>query len=110
MPYDDPDPTDPLTLHGVAFETEDDEAMLDMVRCFIEEFARLGFTGDRILQVFKTKGYVGPHGAYRLLGEEAIRELVDEEMELRPRLVRGTVPETCRTHSGLSLPVIELSH
>lgn len=110
MPYDDPDPTDPLTLHGVAFETEDDQAMLDMVRCFIEEFARLGFNGDRILQVFRTKGYVGPHGAYCLLGEEVIRNLIDEEMELRPQPVRGTGTEICRTHLGLSLPVIELSH
>jgi hypothetical protein len=111
MPYDDPDPTDPMTLHGVAFQSPDAGAMLDMVRCFIEEFARLGFDGERILRVFRTPGYVGPYGAYCELGEEAVRNLIDEEMQLRPHEVRSAPNTTaCSADADLSLPVIQPEH
>lgn len=39
MPYDDPDPTDPMTLHSVVVETRDNSAMTDMAECFIDEYA-----------------------------------------------------------------------
>lgn len=77
MPYDDPDPTDPMTLHGVAVETADDSAMLDMAECFIDEYARLGFDANRILHMFNTRGYAGPFMAATVLGKERIRALVD---------------------------------
>ncbi|MEK6674933.1 MAG: hypothetical protein AABZ47_04675 [Planctomycetota bacterium] len=77
MPYDDPDPTDPMTLHGVAVETSDDAAMCEMAECFIDEYARLGFDADRILHMFNTRGYAGPFMATTALGKERIRELVD---------------------------------
>lgn len=77
MPYDDPDPTDPMTLHGVAVETTDDAAMLEMAECFIEEYARLGFDANRILHMFTIRGYAGPFMAATVLGMERIRELVD---------------------------------
>ena len=64
MPYDDPDPTDPMTLHGVAVETEDDGPMIDMAACFVEEYLRSGFDADRVLGVFKTQGYAGPFLAF----------------------------------------------
>ena len=77
MPYADPDPTDPMTLHGVVVETADDSAMLEMAECFIDEYARLGFDANRILHMFRTKGYAGPYMATEILGEEAIHDLVD---------------------------------
>ncbi len=78
MPYDDPDPTDPMTLHGVVVETPDDSAMVEMAECFIDEYARLGFDADRILHLFNTKGFAGPHMAAQALGEECIRRLVEQ--------------------------------
>jgi hypothetical protein len=106
MPYQDPDPTDPMTLHGVEIETESDEAMVDMAACFIEEYARLGFDSDRILRMFHTQGYAGPAMALRVLGEERIRELVVQEMALRgPRFSKKN--RCTATSTGISLPVLE---
>jgi len=78
MPYDDPDSTDPLTLHGVAVETSDDSAVLEMAECFIDEYARLGFTADRILHLFDARGYAGPYMATMVLGRDRIRRLVED--------------------------------
>lgn len=77
MPYDDPDPTDPMTLHGVELETADDSAMLEMAECFIDEYARLGFDANRILHMFNTRGFAGPFMATQALGKQKIKELVD---------------------------------
>ena len=78
MPYEDPDPTDPMTLHGMMFETEDDAAVREMAACFIEEYLRLGFSADRILKMFRTPGYAGTRLACAALGEETIAALIDE--------------------------------
>ncbi len=78
MPYDDPDPTDPMTLHGVVVETDDPTAMREMAACFIDEYLRMGYTRDRVQSMFRIPQYVGPYMAYESLGEEAIAELIDE--------------------------------
>jgi hypothetical protein len=77
VPYNDPDPSDPMTLHGVVVETTDDLAMRDMAECFIDEYARLGFDANRILHLFSTRGYAGPHLALQVLGEGRIRDMVN---------------------------------
>jgi len=106
MPYEDPDPTDPMTLHGVEVETTSDEAMIEMATCFVEEYARMGFDADRIWRMFHTQGYAGPALALHALGEERIGEVIAEELALRgPRLSRK---ERCTYDSaGISLPVLE---
>jgi len=48
-----------------------------MAECFIDEYARLGFDAERILHMFRVKGYAGPYMATELLGEPAIRDLVE---------------------------------
>ena len=106
MPYDDPDPTDPMTLHGVGVETDSDDAMVEMATCFIEEYARLGFDAERIERMFHTQGYAGPAMALGQLGEDRIRTLIAEEIALRgPRHVKRNGIET--TAAGISLPVLE---
>ncbi len=106
MPYDDPDATDPMMLHGVVVETQDDNAMCDMAECFIEEYIRSGFDADRIMKMFKTQGYAGPFLAYQTLGQDAIRRIIDELMPLWG----GRTPEAT-TESGangqISLPILE---
>ncbi len=106
MPYDDPDATDPMTLHGVVVETESDAAMRDMAECFVEEYIRSGFDEDRILKMFKTTGYAGPFLAYQTLGEDAIRRIIDELVPLWG----GRKDETAQSPSvagQISLPVLE---
>ncbi len=104
MPYDDPDASDPMHLHGVVIETENDEAMRDMAECFVEESIRNGLDADRILRMFKTQGYAGPFLAYQTLGEHAIRRVIDELLALRG----GPDVETAPAADGrTSLPVLE---
>ncbi len=106
MPYDDPDATDPMTLHGVVVETDSDAAMRDMAECFVEEYIRGGFDGDRILKMFQTQGYAGPFLAYQTLGENAIQRIIDELMHLWGGRKDRTKLEPSANRQ-ISLPVLE---
>lgn len=105
MPYDDPDPTDPMTLVGVECPTADEGAMRVMAECFIEEYVRLGFDEERLLRLFRTRGYAGPNLAWQALGEEAIRAMIAEQLDCRrtapPRL------DVVSAGYGFTLPVLE---
>jgi hypothetical protein len=52
--------------------------MRDMAYVFAEEFARLGYTRDQLLWLFKNPFYGGAHGAYRSLGERETLSIIDE--------------------------------
>ena len=85
MPFKDPDPTDPNMLVGVMLSA-DAEATRDMAYVFAEEFARLGYTREQLLWLFKNPFYGGAHGAYRSLGETEILRIVDESVNLWGRV------------------------
>ena len=106
MPYDDPDVTDPMTLHGVMFETDDLAANREMAECFIDEYLRLGFDRQRLLHLFQTSGFAGPHLACRLLGLETIATMIDRQMaRWGPRCGRATVD--VKPDGNISLNVLE---
>ncbi len=105
MPYDDPDPTDPMTLVGVVCPTADEGAMREMAECFIEEYVRLGFDEARLLRLFRTQGFAGPNMAWQTLGEEAIRAMIAEQLGCR-----RTAPsrlDVVSADGGFTLPVLE---
>jgi hypothetical protein len=77
MPFRDPDPTDPNMLVGVMLSA-DAEATRDMAYVFAEEFARLGYSREQLLWLFKNPYYGGAHGAYRALGEIETLSIIDE--------------------------------
>jgi len=77
MPFKDPDPTDPNMLVGVMLPA-DAEATRDMAYVFAEEFARLGYTREQLIWLFKNPFYGGAHGAYRALGENETLSIIDE--------------------------------
>ena len=77
MPYQDPDPTDPNMLVGVMLSA-DAEATREMAYVFAEEFARLGYSREQLLWLFKNPFYGGAHGAYRALGENETLSIIDE--------------------------------
>ncbi len=81
MPYQDPDPTDPMTLNAMELETDDPEVNRDMALCFIEEYMRMGYGRDRLLAMFQIPQYIGPHMAYQALGQEVVKTLIDEVAE-----------------------------
>jgi hypothetical protein len=88
VPYDDPDPQDPMMLVGVTLPA-DPESQRDMAYAFAEEFARLGYSGRQIVSLFEEPFYAGAHGALLGLGEAEVRRIVDETVAVwgRMRLV-----------------------
>jgi len=56
----------------------DAEATRDMAYVFAEEFARMGYTREQLLWLFKNPFYGGAHGAYRSLGEQETLSIIDE--------------------------------
>ena len=57
---------------------------LEMARCFIEEYALVGWSGSQIRQLFKSPLYVGPHAIYQRCGMEAVDDLI-RDVFLRER-------------------------
>ena len=85
MPYDDPDPHDPMMLVGVALPADLD-AERDMACALAEEFARLGYGEQQIVGLFREPFYAGAHGAYLRLGEAEIRRIVSETLAVWGRV------------------------
>ncbi|HEU4403637.1 MAG TPA: hypothetical protein VFT43_16200 [Candidatus Polarisedimenticolia bacterium] len=102
MPYDDPDPQDPMLLVGVALPGGEAEER-EMAYVFAEEFARLGYDERQLLSLFKQPFYAGAFRAWRHLGEEAVTAIVRETVGVwgRMRCVdREPGPSGTGPHSG----------
>ena len=83
---------DPLELVGVQMkEGPDEQALEEMARCFIEEYARMGWSGERILKLFRNAFYRGPNQILRARGEEFVRERIEAITGIKasPTLSRG---------------------
>jgi len=109
MPFEDPDPTDPMTLHGVVLEAEPTlDAVREMAECFVEEYARMGFDAGRILGLFRNPGYAGPYQARERLGDHIVRSLVEE---ITTRWGRRLEPKSARpnTNGEIGLSVLHES-
>ncbi len=68
---------DPFELRGVVFPADEDTSR-EMARCFIEEFALLGFGRGKVEQLFRSPAY---HGTWTLAqehGDAFVRQLLDE--------------------------------
>lgn len=82
-----PEPDDPMALVGVRLEEDPDErAMDEMARSFVDEYARLGWSGERILRLFRNPFFRVPHQIYEVRGEEYVRSLVAAVEETRARV------------------------
>ena len=85
MPYKEADATDPMMLVGMEIPTENDTSRATAT-VFAEEFTRMGFEEAALMSVFQNPYYAGAHRAYRTLGEEAVRSIVREQLNLWGRL------------------------
>ena len=75
---------DPLEMVGVFVPAEPGrDAAADMARAFVEEFALMGFSGERILRLFKSPFNTGAHLLYRQRGEEFLRAIIDQVLNPR---------------------------
>ena len=101
MPYDDPDSTDPMTLHGVAVDVDDDSALRAMAECFVEEYARMGFSAERLLRIFHNPEYAGPHLACLTLGAAWISGLIADHLALRGARRSPAEPVVAEVSAGV---------
>ncbi len=97
--------SDPLDLVGTVVPGGD----LDLLaRCFIEEYAAMGYGGAQILALFRDPVYVAIHPVYQSKGEEAVRRLIQEVLaECGVFRVSESVAEK-RPHNQSELVQIEV--
>lgn len=76
-----------MALVGVGLERgPDDEALTEMAWCFVEEYARMGWSGERILRLFRNPFYRGPHQILRVKGEDFVRSLTESIEQTRAQV------------------------
>jgi hypothetical protein len=84
------EPDDPLTFTAVGYRVEDQvEADRVMARCFIEEFALMGWPAERVRGLFRSGSFTGTHGILERQGETFVDALVAETFD-EPRPCGGT--------------------
>lgn len=82
MPKDDPGVADPLQLTGCLLSSEESEAALDiMAETFIDEFLRMGWKDEQLLELFHNPFYRGPHAVWRARGEGFVASLIAKRRE-----------------------------
>lgn len=89
-------PDDPLEMQ--AFEVPGDANL--MLRLLMEEYARIGWGPDAILELARDPNYQAFHGLYRRFGEEELRRRVGE-IAARCGVVRVKVIEKPPAPEGL---------
>jgi hypothetical protein len=81
------EPTDPMALVGVDLGGgPDDGALEEMAWCFVDEYIRMGWSGERILRVFRNPFYRGPHQILSVKGEEFVRGLIEKAEGVRDQI------------------------
>ena len=105
MPYDDPDAADPSMLIGVGVPAAEDSD-LEMAYVFAEEFARLGFSERQLLSLFRQPFYAGAYRALETLGEEKIKSIIREALEVWGNL--RFVVQDAPQREGLDVPLDSL--
>jgi len=80
MPYREPDPSDPSMLVGVAVSGSEEE-LREMAAAFAGELAQIGHDAPAILRLFRDPCHAGAHLAWRVLGAEEVRRIVEEAVE-----------------------------
>jgi hypothetical protein len=72
------EPTDPYVATAVALDTPGHDGAAAMTRTFIEEFARLGWSRERIERMFRIPRYVAAHAVYRARGPEFVAAMIED--------------------------------
>jgi len=95
------EPGDPMALVGVAMPTGPDgaEAMTAMAESLADEFLRMGYSPEEVMQMFRDPFYRMTHAIWREWGEESVRGIVYklarryEGLATRARSVQDTKAE-----------------
>jgi len=70
--------TDPLIATAVSFVTPGHDGIEAMGRTFVEEFAMLGWSRERVARMFTMPQYAGAAAVTQALGEDGVGKLIDE--------------------------------
>ncbi len=76
MPYGEPDATDPMQLVGHAMPGEPGGLEL-MAETVVDEYLRLGFDKDRILDMFRKPFFAMTHSVWQQKGDAWCDALVE---------------------------------
>ncbi len=84
------EPDDPLELVGVGLAEPPDDAALDEMACsIVEEYMRMGWTGENIMRPFRNPAFHMTHNILRLKGEAYVQGLVASVDRIRSELQRS---------------------
>jgi len=82
MPKREVGPEDPMEFVAVGLPGASEAALRDMALCFAEEFARDGWTEERLLGLFKNPFYRGPYLVWCKQGDDFVREVAREAIRM----------------------------
>ncbi len=83
------EPEDPMELVGVRFEQQPDAEAFDEMACsIVEEYMRMGWTGENILRLFHNPAFKLTNNILQQRGEEYVQGLVASVDEARGELAR----------------------
>ena len=70
---------DPLALTQMFLDIPaDDTFYQNMAETFVEEFMRLGWSDEKIFELFEDPFYKGSHEVFKIKGEQFVKNLIQE--------------------------------
>ena len=92
MPYKEPEPDDPFELKGVILPAQDEASLREMAACFVEEFARDGWSDEQLRTMFRNPYYRGPYLVWRQKGDAYVEAVIQEVRHIwRPNAAGGAM-------------------
>lgn len=86
-------PEEAFVLRGVGIPVpreESDRAEEEMARCFIEEYVRMGYGTQAMVELCRNPFYRGLHAVWRSRGERTVRRMIEEALrQWRPHTCEG---------------------
>lgn len=80
MPKNEMDPEDPMEMMALELGGQSEEQLKDMALCFAEEFAREGWSEEKLFAMFQNPFYQGPYLAWKQKGDEFVRSVIREAL------------------------------
>jgi len=80
---------DPIEMIGIQLPNQTEEQLRDMALCFAEEFVREGWSGEKLIKMFKNPYYQGPYLVWKQKGDEYVESVIDDAVNMwRPDISR----------------------
>ncbi len=70
--------TDPYEGIAVTLSTPGHDGLAAMGRAFVEEFALIGWSRQRIARMFRVPHYAAAHAVYKAKGPDFVAQMIDD--------------------------------